>query len=122
MKSKLLNIVDILIFASGIKMVIDGRKSFIVSRKGHAENGRIIDLTETEVTERNNGTVSNYTIYNLKFEYTDDFGKLCESEEQISQVVYIKLQTKNLVPILVYGERAIFDRKRFEEENNSPLN
>ena len=108
--------------ASGIKMVIDGRKSFIVSRKGHAENGRIIDLTETEVTERNNGTVSNYTIYNLKFEYTDDFGKLCESEEQISQVVYIKLQTKNLVPILVYGERAIFDRKRFEEENNSPLN
>ena len=58
----------------------------------------------------------------MKFEYTDDFGKLCESEEQISQVVYIKLQTKNLVPILVYGERAIFDRKRFEEENNSPLN
>ena len=107
--------------ASGIKMVIDGRKSFIVSRKGHAENGRIIDLTETEVTERNNGTVSNYTIYNLKFEYTDDFGKLCESEEQISQVVYIKLQTKTLVPILVYGERAIFDRKRFEEQNSSPL-
>lgn len=106
---------------SGVKMAIDGRKSFIVARKGHEENGKIVDLSETEVTERNNGTVSHYTIYNLKFEYTDDLGKLCESEEQISQAVYMKLQGKTLVPILVYGERAIFDRKRFDAENVSPL-
>ena len=65
---------------NGIKMVIDGKKSMEVARKGHSENGRIIDLTETEVTETNNGSVSRYTIYNLKFEYTDDFGNLCESE------------------------------------------
>ena len=43
-----------------------------IKDKGHSENGRITDLTETEVTENNNGCVSNYTIYNLKFEYTDD--------------------------------------------------
>lgn len=103
---------------NGIKMVIDGKKSMEVAKKGHLENGRIIDLTETEVTETNNGSVSHYTIYNLKFEYTDDFGNLCESEEQISQKIYEKLQQLTLVPILVYGERAIFDKKRFDAEND----
>lgn len=103
---------------NGIKMVIDGKKSMEVVKKGHFENGRIIDLTETEVTETNNGSVSHYTIYNLKFEYTDDFGNLCESEEQISQKIYEKLQQLTLVPILVYGERAIFDKKRFDAEND----
>lgn len=103
---------------NGIKMVIDGKKSMEVAKKGHSENGRIIDLTETEVTETNNGSVSHYTIYNLKFEYTDDFGNLCESEEQISQKIYEKLQQLTLVPILVYGERAIFDKKRFDAEND----
>ena len=103
---------------SGVKMIIDGKKSLDVARKGHSENGRITDLTETEVTENNNGCVSNYTIYNLKFEYTDDFGNLCESQEQVSQKVYDKLQQMALVPILVYGERAIFDKKRFDRENN----
>lgn len=103
---------------NGIKMVIDGKKSMEVAKKGHLENGRIIDLTETEVTETNNGSVSHYTIYNLKFEYTDDFGNLCESEEQISQKIYEKLQQLTLVPVLVYGERAIFDKKRFDAEND----
>lgn len=103
---------------NGIKMVIDGKKSMEVAKKGHSENGRIIDLTETEVTETNNGSVSHYTIYNLKFEYTDDFGNLCESEEQISQKIYEKLQQLTLVPVLVYGERAIFDKKRFDAKND----
>lgn len=102
---------------NGIKMVIDGKKSFEVARKGHSQNGKIIDLTETEVTENNNGSVSTYTIYNLKFEYTDDFGNLCENQEQVSQKIYEKLQEMTLVPILVYGERAIFDKKRFDNEN-----
>lgn len=103
---------------NGAKMIIDGKKSFDVARKGHSESGRITDLTETEVTENNNGCVSNYTIYNLKFEYTDDSGNLCESQEQVSQKIYEKLQQMTLVPILVYGERAIFDKKRFDDENN----
>ena len=103
---------------NGAKMIIDGKKSLEVSHKGHSENGRITDLTETEVTENNNGCVSNYTIYNLKFEYTDDSGNLCESQEQVSQKIYEKLQQMTLVPILVYGERAVFDKKRFDDENN----
>jgi len=103
---------------NGAKMIIDGKKSLEVAHKGHSENGRITDLTETEVTENNNGCVSNYTIYNLKFEYTDDSGNLCESQEQVSQKIYEKLQQMTLVPILVYGERAIFDKKRFDDENN----
>ena len=102
---------------SGIKMIVDGKKSFEVARKGHSADGKITDLTETEVTENNNGSVSRYTIYNLKFEYTDDNGNLCESQEQISQNVYDKLQERTLVPILVYKERAIFDKKRFDSEN-----
>ena len=102
---------------NGIKMIIDGKKSLEVGKKGHSENGRIIDLTETEVTENNNGSVSRYTIYNLKFEYTDDFGNLCESQEQVSLNVYEKLRQTSLVPILVYKERAIFDKKRFDAEN-----
>lgn len=102
---------------SGIKMIIDGKKSLEVARKGHSENGRIIDLFEAEVTENNNGSVSRYMIYNLKFEYTDDFGNLCESEEQVSKKIYEMLQVKTLVPILVYGERAIFDKKKFDSEN-----
>lgn len=103
---------------SGIKMIIDGKKSFDVSRKGHSESGRITDLSETEVTENHNGCVSNYTIYNLKFEYTDDFGNLCENQEQISRNVYEKLQQTTLIPILVYRERAVFDKKKFDNENN----
>lgn len=103
---------------NGIKMIIDGKKSLDVVRNGHSETGRIIDLTETEVTENHNGCVSNYTIYNLKFEYTDDFGNLCESQEQVSQKIYEALQQMTLVPILVYKERAIFDKKRFDNENN----
>lgn len=43
---------------------------------------------------------------------------LCESQEQVSQKIYEKLQQMTLVPILVYGERAIFDKKRFDDENN----
>ena len=92
---------------NGVKMVIDGKKSMEVAKKGHSENGRIIDLTETEVTETNNGSVSHYTIYNLKFEYTDDFGNLCESEEQISQKIYEKLQQLMLVPVFVRRTRDI---------------
>ena len=101
---------------NGVKMIVDGNKSLEVSKKGHSENGKIVDLFETEVTENNNGCVSHYTIYNLKFEYTSDDGNLCESQEQISEKVYSKLQEKTLVPILVYKERAIFDKKRFENE------
>lgn len=103
---------------NGIKMIIDGKKSFEVSRKGRTATGKIIDLTETEVTENNNGCVSHYIIYNLKFEYTDDFGNLCESQEQVSQKIYEKLKELTLVPILVYKERAIFDKKKFDEEND----
>ncbi len=103
---------------NGIKMVLDGRKSMDVARKGHAESGKIIDLSETEVTETVNGCVSHYTVYNLKFEYTDDFGDLCESQESISLNVYEKLQQLTLVPILVYKDRAIFDKKRFDRENS----
>lgn len=103
---------------NGIKMIIDGKKSLDVARRGHPGNGRITDLTETEVTENHNGCVSRYTVYSLKFEYTDDLGNLCESQEQVSQKIYGKLQEITLVPILVYGERAIFDKKRFENENN----
>ena len=98
-------------------MIIDGKKSMEVSKKGHSENGRIIDLFATEVTENINGCVSNYTIYNLKFEYTNDNGILCENEEQVSEKVYAKLQKRELVPIIVYKERAIFDRKRFANED-----
>ena len=103
---------------NGVKMIIDGKKSLEVLKKGHQESGRILDLTETEVTENNNGNVSRYMIYNLKFEYTDDFGNLCESQEQISQNIYEKLKQMTLVPILVYKERAVFDKKKFDIENN----
>ena len=109
-------IASIAFIINGVKMIIDGNKSLEVSKKGHSENGKIVDLFETEVTENNNGCVSHYTIYNLKFEYTSDDGNLCESQEQISEKVYSKLQEKTLVPILVYGERAIFDKKRFQNE------
>ena len=101
----------------GIKMIINGKKSLEVVKKGHLENGRIINLYETEVTENNNGCVSHYSVYTLKFEYTSDNGNLCESEEQVSEKVYTNLQEKTLVPILVYGERAIFDKKRLENES-----
>lgn len=70
---------------NGVRLILDGKKSFEVARKGHPENGKILDLSETLVTENNNGVVYNYTVYNLKFEYTDDDGKLCESKEQISK-------------------------------------
>lgn len=109
-------IASIAFIINGVKMIVDGNKSLEVSKKGHSENGKIVDLFETEVTENNNGCVSHYTIYNLKFEYTSDDGNLCESQEQISEKVYSKLQEKTLVPILVYKERAIFDKKRFENE------
>ena len=32
--------------------------------------------------------------------------------------IYEKLKELTLVPILVYKERAIFDKKKFDEENN----
>lgn len=88
-----------------------------VFRKGHSERGRISETSVTEVTENNNGAITRYNVYNLKFEYTDDGGNLCENSEQISEKIYKKLQDMKLVPILVYDERAIFDRKKFEEEN-----
>lgn len=112
-------ITSLVFIINGIKMINNGRKSLEVARKGHEDNGKIIDLYETEVTETNNGCVSHYTIYTLKFEYTDDGRNLCESEEQISGKFYAKMQKKKLVPILVYKERAILDRKRFENENFS---
>ncbi len=116
LSASIMFIASIAFIINGVKMIIDGNKSLEVSKKGHSENGKIVDLFETEVTENNNGCVSHYTIYNLKFEYTSDEGNLCESQEQISEKVYSKLQEKTLVPILVYKERAIFDKKRFENE------
>ncbi len=115
--SGILIIAAVLFIINGIKMVINGKKSLVVSKKGHSERGRIIDLVVTEVTENNNGAITRYNIYTLKFEYTDDFGNLCENSEQISEKFYNKMQGMQLVPILVLGERAIFDRKKFEEEN-----
>ena len=115
--SGMLMIASIIFIIKGIQMIINGKKSFVVSRKGHSERGRIIDLSITEVTEHNNGAVTHYNVYNLKFEYTDDNGNLCESSEQVSQKIYNKLKEMQLVPILVLGERAIFDKKKFEEEN-----
>lgn len=109
-------VASIYFVVDGVIMVLDGKKSLEVARKGHAETGRILNLTATEVTETNNGCVSHYIIYDLKFEYTDDDGKLCESNEQVSEKVYSKLQDRELVPILVYKERAIFDRKKFKSE------
>lgn len=114
-------IASLCFIAGGIKMIIDGKKSLEVAKKGRIGNGRILDLSETQVTERHNGCVSHYTVYNLKFEYTDDFGNLCEGEEQISQRVYEALRQMTLVPILIYKERAIFDRKRFDRENGAGL-
>ena len=114
--ASLMIIAGVYFVINGIKMIIDGKKSFEVLRKGHAEDGRILDLTETEVTETNNGCVSHYTIYNLKFEYIDDNGQLCESQEQVSEKVFAELKEKTIVPILVYKERAIFDRKKFNAE------
>lgn len=98
-------------------MLRNGKKSMEVFRKGHSERGRISETSVTEVTENNNGAITRYNVYNLKFEYTDDGGNLCENSEQISEKIYKKLQDMKLVPILVYDERAIFDRKKFEEEN-----
>lgn len=109
---------SIYFIVDGVKMVINGKKSLEVVKKGHSESGRIIDLTATEVTETNgNGYTSHYTVYNLKFEYNSDNGELCESQEQVSEKAYGKLQTMKIVPILVYQERAVFDRKKFEAEN-----
>ena len=88
---------------NGIKMIVDGGKSAAVSRKGHSETAKILDLTETEVTETNNGSTS---------------GNLCESKEQISRRIFEKLQTATLVPVLVYGERAVFDKNKFEKETD----
>lgn len=110
-------IMSVVFVVFGSQMIINRKKSFEVSRKGHSERGRIIDLTVTEVTERNYGAVTHYNVFTLKFEYTDDSGNLCESSEQISEKIYNKLQEMKLVPILVLGERAIFDKKKFEEEN-----
>lgn len=110
-------IASVAFFINGLRMISDGRKSFEVARKGHAERGRILNLSITEVKENNNGAVSRYLLYLLKFEYTDDSGNLCESSEQISERIYKKLEEMQLVPILVLGERAVFDKKRFEEEN-----
>ena len=112
----LIVIASLCFIGSGIKMIIDGKKSFGVASKGRVGNGRILDLSETQVIGRHSGGVSHYTVYNLKFEYTDDFGNLCESEEQVSQSIYERLRQVTLVPILVYRERAIFDKKRFDRE------
>ena len=114
--SSIVMIAGLSFIVDGIKMIINGKKSLEVLKKGHSENGKIVDLSVTEVTENNNGCVSRYNIYNLKFEYTDDNGNLCESQEQVSEKVYTYLQERTLVPILVYGERAIFDKKRFQNE------
>lgn len=113
----MLVVFSVVFIINGVQMIINGKKSSEVARKGHPEQGRILDLVVTEVTEHNNGAVNYYKIYTLKFEYTDDEGNLCESSEQISQKIYQKLEEMQLVPILVLGERAIFDRKTFEENN-----
>lgn len=116
--SAIMVVASLSFITNGVKMILDGKKSLEVLRKGRAEFGRIIDLSVTEVTENNNGCVAHYNIFNLKFEYTDESGRLCESQEQVSQKVYTQLQEMTLVPILVYGERAVFDKKRLNNEND----
>mgnify|MGYP004453672903 CR=1 FL=1 len=111
----IMTIAGIYFVVNGAKMIADGKKSLEVASKGHPETGKIIDLSETEVTERNNGCVSHYIVYNVKYEYTDDSGSLCESKEQISQRAFNRLNGKKLIPILVYGERAIIDKQRLDD-------
>lgn len=113
----ILILAGVVFIINGVQMIRNGKKSFEVTKKGHSERGRILDLTVTEVTENNNGAITRYNVYTLRFEYTDDAGNLCESSEQISPKFYKKMQEMQLVPILVLGERAVFDRKKFEEEN-----
>lgn len=115
--SGIMFIFSVAFIINGIQMIKNGGKSLKVTKKGHSERGRIIDLKITDVTENNNGAVTRYKVYTLKFEYTDDNGDLCESSENISQRIFDKLQEMKLVPILVLGERAVFDKKKFEDEN-----
>lgn len=114
-------ITGICFIVDGIKMILNGMKSLEVAKKGHSESGRIIDLVETEVTEQHNTTVSHYMVYTLTFEYNDDSGTLCESKEQISAKTYSDLQGKKLVPILVYKERAVLDKKKLDNFENEEL-
>ena len=64
--ASIIGVSGLVFIVQGIKMIIDGRKSHEVSKKGHSENGRITDLFETEVTENDNGFFSHYFIYTLK--------------------------------------------------------
>ena len=53
----ILILAGVVFIINGVQMIRNGKKSFEVTKKGHSERGRILDLTVTEVTENNNGAV-----------------------------------------------------------------
>ena len=54
----ILILAGVVFIINGVQMIRNGKKSFEVTKKGHSERGRILDLTVTEVTENNNGAIT----------------------------------------------------------------
>lgn len=113
--------VSLVSLISGIKVLVNGSKSLKVSRKGHEEWGRVLKLYVTEVFDRTGSSVSTYNLYTLRFEYKDDEGNLSTSEEHVSLKTYRSLEGREIIPIKVYGKRAILDSKRINDEGVGPI-
>lgn len=104
---------------SGIRCFLNGRKSNEVRKKGLRMTGRIVKVRFETVHDYRNGISTSHNLYKLVFEYTDLRGETHESEEPISGKIYDLLANMEYVPILVYGERAIFDTEKFEADHFS---
>lgn len=75
-----------------------------------------MNTTKIERKEKAIELMKKLDIYKPYIKGFKENGELCESEEMISPKAYEKLKEMQEAPILVYGERAIFDRKKFDSE------
>jgi hypothetical protein len=100
-------------FIDGLIMLWNGTTCEKVRKSGQKDYGSISKLW----CEEKNIYGKSYYFYYMKFSYRDEYGFVSEQEEKISIEIFERLHHTQMVPIIIYKERAIFDKKTFIAQN-----
>lgn len=96
-----------------INQIRNGRKSDEVARKGKEATALVKGKRRQYHSSHHSGRILGHYTYYVLYEYTDESGVLRECEEALSAREYDEVIEGGVIPVLVYRERAIFDKDKY---------
>ena len=96
-----------------ILQIQNGLKSDEVVKKGKPSTALVKKKWHQTHTNHHNGMIHTHKTYHLLYEYTDENDALREGEESLSAKEYDEIVEGGVIPVLVYRERAVFDKDKY---------